>query len=323
MAKYLILKGKYGFGNRLQALCQGLVYCQLTDRQIIVDWRDARYSDSGANAFPLLFKRLGGNMCLPDDVLDSVFPTVWKGMLDKEVDWMKVHFSPNATAREHANEMIKNFSISPFELSSENQVVVMFDRQFHWGFVTNHLHRLPGTWPTTSFRDLLHYLLKTYIVPRYEIRKKVKDFKAAHFSNPMIGVHIRYTDNVRGHKPLDALEVYFIAIDKLLKKYPSATLFLATDNQRVENRFANKYENLIVMGKQYPDKKNQSIHHRSSGLNKTAAAKEALQEMYLLSECNYLIHSSGSTFAKLAAIISEMPNGNLIDVGLNWARSQK
>jgi len=71
------------------------------------------------------------------------------------------------------------------------------------------------------------------------------------------------------------------------------------------------------------DKKNQSIHHRSSGLNKTAAAKEALQEMYLLSECNYLIHSSGSTFAKLAAIISEMPNGNLIDVGLNWARSQK
>ena len=123
--------------------------------------------------------------------------------------------------------------------------------------------------------------------------------------------------------PLDVLEDYFVAINKLRKKHPSATLFLATDNQRVERRFTKKYKNLVVMEKQYPDKKNQSIHHRSSGLNKTTATKEALQEMYLLSECNYLIHSSRSTFAKLAAIISEMPNENLIDVGFNLARSRK
>ena len=320
MTKYLILKGKYGFGNRLQALCQALVYCQLTDRQIIVDWRDARYSDSEVNAFPLLFESLGGDTCLPDHVANSVDPTIWKGMLDKEIDWMKVHFDPDTPALRRERDVVKNFSISPFKLNSEKQVVVMFDCRFYWNYFANHLHRLPSAWPKTSSKDLLHYLFKTYIIPRYEIRKKVKDFKAAHFSNPTIGIHVRYTDNVYGPRPLDVLEVYFVAIDKLLKKHPSANLFLATDNQRVEKRFAEKYENLVVMGKQYPDKENQSLHHRSSELVKVTVAKEALQEMYLLSECNYLIHSSGSTYGNLAAIISEMPNGNLINVGSRWPR---
>ena len=324
MTKYLILKGKYGFGNRLQALCQALVYCQLTGRQIVVDWRDARYSDSGENAYPLLFESLGFDIDLLDHAMNSVSPAIWKGMLDKEIDWMKTQFRSNSTARERAHQVMQKFSISPFRLNSNEQVVVMFDWKFNWSCFANHLHRLPTAWPTTSSSDLLHYLFKTYIVPRYEIRKRVEDFKAAHFFNPTIGIHVRYTDNVRGrYMPLDVLEDYFVAINKLRKKHPSATLFLATDNQRVEKRFAEKYENLIVMGKQYPDKENQSIHHRASGLNKTTAAKEALQELYLLSECDYLIHSSGSTFAKLAAIISEMPIGNLIDVGLNWTRSNK
>ena len=324
MTKYLILKGKYGFGNRLQALCQALVYCQLTGRQIVVDWRDARYSDSGENAYPLLFESLGFDIDLLDRAMNSVSPAIWKGMLDKEIDWMKVHFAPHATSAKLANEAIKKFSISPLKLNSKKQVVVMCDYKFNLKRFARHLDRLPHAWPKTSSGDLLHYLFKTYIVPRYEIRKKVKDFKAAYFSNPTIGIHVRYTDNVRGrNKPLEVLDVYFVAIDKLRKKYPSATLFLATDNQRVEKRFAEKYENLIVMGKQYPDKENQSIHHRASGLNKTTAAKEALQELYLLSECDYLVHSSGSTFAKLAAIISEMPIGNLIDVGYRWPLSKK
>ena len=54
MNKYLILKGKYGLGNRLQALCEAIIYCQLTGRKLIIDWRDARYSDLQANAFPLV-----------------------------------------------------------------------------------------------------------------------------------------------------------------------------------------------------------------------------------------------------------------------------
>ena len=143
MSKYLVLKGKYGFGNRLQALCQALVYCQLTGRQIVVDWRDARYSDSGSNIFPLLFESLGRDTSFLDRVGNSVFPTIWKGMLDKEIDWMKTQFRSNSTARERAHQVMQKFSISPLRLNSNEQVVVMFDYKFNWSCFANHLHVYP------------------------------------------------------------------------------------------------------------------------------------------------------------------------------------
>ena len=43
--KFLLVKGRSGLGNRLEVLMGGLVYARLTNRQVVVDWRDREYSN--------------------------------------------------------------------------------------------------------------------------------------------------------------------------------------------------------------------------------------------------------------------------------------
>ncbi len=78
-----------------------------------------------------------------------------------------------------------------------------------------------------------------------------------------IGVHIRWTDNLKGNeqRKMDAtfdpahiskLEAFMGFIDDQIRKFPAKKIFLATDNPDVEKELGKLYgQNLIVFSKKY------------------------------------------------------------------------
>ena len=85
MTKYIVVKGTSGIGNRVFAVATGILYAQLSGRQLVVDWRDGSYSNTGTNLFFRYFD------CPPAqsvDVLpetDSVYPAIWKHQLHRSL----------------------------------------------------------------------------------------------------------------------------------------------------------------------------------------------------------------------------------------------
>jgi hypothetical protein len=53
--KLLICKGTSGMGNRILATCTAVLYSHITQRRLVIDWRDGSYSHGGANAFESFF----------------------------------------------------------------------------------------------------------------------------------------------------------------------------------------------------------------------------------------------------------------------------
>jgi len=102
----LIVKGWFGFGDRLQSLKMCVKYAQITKRKIYVDWSDSIWSH-GSEDFYTYF-----NLDMPtfkiSDIPSSatVYPSFWKGKLDKTLDGDMV-LNP-----EIALGLLENYNIS-------------------------------------------------------------------------------------------------------------------------------------------------------------------------------------------------------------------
>jgi hypothetical protein len=309
--KFLLVKGKYGLGNRILALCEAFIYAEITKRILIIDCRDQRYSDTRTNSFSALFSSPFYDPSLKLPKTQSVVPEVWAGFLDLNIESMLGRVEPVSSKRDSQ----KLLSIKADNIDYNQKVVVMFDYTFHWNYFSSHLSLIPSHWPSDNVAGLLRFLLKSYLIPRPEIASAVKNFKQRNFKSPTIGVHMRYTDNILENKGrIQPIEDYPIAIETLLRSVPDATIYLATDNEDIELEYLRKYKNVLVMPKHYPDKKGQALHSASSCDDRLLIAREALTELYLLSECDYMIYSCRSTFALIASLLSDSPRENLIDL---------
>ena len=310
--KYLLVKGKYGFGNRLQALCEAIVYAELTKRKIIVDWKDVRYSDQEKNSFHLLFNGTLFNPTLKIPDTDSVFPSKWKGYLEMDLDFLWKYL-------ESEPEKLKElFSADLMHLDYKEKIIVTFNHKFQGSLFNKYLHLFPKEWPQNTGDELLRYLLRNYITPTKDIQNSIKEFKKKNFKKPMIGVHIRYTDNVNkeGSAIPVSPEFFLQATERLMSDVPGANLFLATDNYEVESEFVKKFTNVVLLKKDFPLSSKKALHDPNPGTNRLLNAKQAIQDMYLLSECDYLIFSSMSSYAICASMLSNISDDKKIDLAI-------
>ena len=123
----------------------------------------------------------------------------------------------------------------------------------------------------------------------------------------VIGVHVRMTDL----QPKSSLECLTRKIDKI--QLQPSTIFLATDNERVEEYFDKHYKNVVFMPKhrlEYADAQT-GIHHRAIRTGDYSLAettlKESILDMWLLSKCEYLFCQGNSSFSKIAMTLKNQP----------------
>ncbi len=304
--RYLLIKGANGMGNRILGLFEGILYAKLTNRKIIIDWRDEIYSDNKENSFFSFFKK---SFCDSVEEIEgkTVFPEIWKGNLDKSIYEM---FRKEGV--ENNLDGWQKFSVDIENIGYQEDVLVFIS--FGFGKLISKYNFSIFGWPNNKV-DLIKFFIKKYVFLNEDILKEINLFKKNNFKKKTIGVHIRYTDNLNP-KFIDYkgtnLNLYFPIIDNLLLENKDCHLFIATDNREILKIFISKYKNVIFYSKFF-DKNNKPIHY-SSEYQKREIGKEALIDLYLLASCDYLIYSQNSTYGQLAEFISEKDRSNIFNI---------
>jgi hypothetical protein len=303
--KYLIVKGIAGLGNRILAACTGILYARMSCRRLIVDWSDPTFSRNGSNAFPDLFLCPMSEPVENIPVTDSVNPAVWRGHLRTAATFMRKPYKSN-------NEFWKNTSIDLTNLDYDEDLLVMWAYHGEVELLRGHFKGPFQEYSHLSKEEILKLTLQNDVQLHPAIRSQVNDFKIENLNRRTVGVHIRYSDHrARLLAILDKL-------NSLLKLETGLQIFLATDNIQIKKMIEENYSGVITTNHWYP-KPGFRIHDNRSCQDPLESGIEALVDLYMLAECDYLIIDSRSSFSYVANLLTKAPKSNVFDM----ARGEK
>ena len=301
--KYLVIKAKGGMGNRMLCVATGIVYGEITGRKTIVDWRDESYSQDGSNVFAKFFS-------CPDVFSESVLrpestvrPSIWKNNLDKSMAEMIEQYDPD----KHSSIWIhRKYSVDVRRIDYDEDVLVFWYYTQRMRALRGHLRQ--GNSQFTGLRDdeVIRKVLLERMPVSSEVRQRIDDFKTRNWRRPVIGVHIRHTD-LRSN-----LATFEQHLKKFLERVSDAHIFLATDNRHVNEDYRRRFKNVITTQKWFPSGES-SMHQNPDCSDKVANGIEALVDMYLLTDCDYLIYTSASTFSWISRLLTTLSSDKVVD----------
>ncbi|WP_165853533.1 nodulation protein NodZ [Aurantiacibacter aquimixticola] len=301
--RFLVIKAKGGLGNRMLSAATGIVLAQLDERSPSVDWRDGMYVPTGVNLYPLLFNAAW--MEPPDrhDHADSVTPAIWAGKLSRHpVDLIRADFPDK-----HQDPLLyRKLSI---DLTGKGHAA---DVAVFWSYVPK-LHRLTkrlrkdGRFTGLALSEIMANTLATHFQPLEEVSLKVDKLFGAS-SRPKIGVHVRYTDR---RAPLSRI---IGRLESVKNSHRDAEIFLATDSQEASDAITSRFSDVQALPKILASE-GHTLHFEAGEMtDPLSEARYALADMVALSRCDWLIHSSHSTFSVTAALMGGIPKKRQIDV---------
>jgi Nodulation protein Z (NodZ) len=300
--RYLIIKAKGGFGNRILSAATGIVLADLIGRTAVVDWRDGEYMPRGTDAYPLLFESPIKVHAAAFDNRTDVTPPIWQHRLGEHPTDLIERFYPN----DHSNPFIyRKLSVDIAHPEVADDLAVFWSYLPKMARIRRKVARAP------QFRgkpadEVTRVALSRYFRPNQRVRTEVERL----FTNrrrPIIGVHIRYTDL---KVSLDRIAT---ELARLRKRVPDATIFLATDNMGVQDRFRSDFKDVFVIDKVLGDDAN-SLHEHVVLDDPLREAENALIDMWALASCDWLVHSRRSTFSVAAALIGGIPRSRQRDI---------
>jgi len=301
--KVLLIKAKGGFGNRMLSAVTGVVLADLGERVPVIDWRDGMYAPAGVNLYPLLFRDPVGIDPACYDNEREVAPALWSGQLAHHpVDIVSEKFP-----RSHSSPFIyRKLSI---DLTGEDppQTVGVF-----WSYLPKLLrlrHRMnrDTRFAGRSRDDIIHEKLKLHFTPTQLVLNAV-DALFADRGCTVIGVHVRFTDR----------KVSILRIERelrrLRKRIPDSDIFLATDSAEIQIRIMESFQRVFLVDKTLT-LDGRPLHVAANTFDDPLReARNALIDMWALARCDWLIHSSQSTFSVTAALIGKIPPSRQINI---------
>ena len=313
--KYLVVKGIAGLGNRMLAAMTGILFARLMRRRLIVDWSDFTYSNAGENVFPLLFRCPEAEPAIAIPDTESISPPLWRGRLSKSASVVISEVDPSAYT---TRKGYRRFSYDLDTLDHQEEVLIMWSYTQLIRRARKHFRGEFAALAKQSDRSILAELLHTALMPRPELRERINKWRVEHFGDgPVIGVHIRFMDSILPHVPFikmrTSIDTFFPAIDRVMATIPRATIFLATDNREAQRLIEQRYPKVIATEKWFPTT-GIEMHQNPECPDRFNNAVEALIDMYLLAECDYLVFPSSSTFSYISSLCTTIPHAHIIDV---------
>lgn len=301
--RWLLIKAKAGLGNRMLSAVTGLIYAELTGRAPVIDWRDGMYANPGVNAYHLLFDapELTEPEALPTCPA-SVAPPIWRDALESHPDVLIARNDP----KRHSDPLLyRKYCVDLATLDRDSEIAVFWSYLPKLGRLRRHMGRVPA-FAGRSSDEVLRDYLRTYFTPNAGVRTAIQNLIPA-AQRPVIGVHIRHTDMVT------PLERFRTAIRRRLDATPNASIYLATDNPKVEAEFRAAFPRVFCAPKWFPsDGKN--IHYHTGEVDRLREAENALIDMGALARCDQLIYSRNSTFSLISALTGDFAPGAVEDV---------
>lgn len=130
--------------------------------------------------------------------------------------------------------------------------------------------------------------------PTKELQKRIDDV-TAHFTEDMVSVHIRRTDQINSIA-YSKTENFVDLMNREIRENPSVKFFLATDDKEEETFLRNTFPGRIV-----------SNENRTLRRDSLDGMYDALLDLYCLSKCKKLIGSYCSSFTDTAAALGNIP----------------
>ncbi|MBC1274727.1 hypothetical protein GNF10_01700 [Nostoc sp. UCD121] len=304
--KFLLAKGKAGMGNRFLALLDSILYAQLTNRKIFVDWSDEVYSNNRSNVFPEFFNLHNVTQASEIPSTESVYPSFWKNSLDKSVNEVLLSYESPNDLRYNNPKIWAKYTTNMSRIDYSEDILIRWSYVIETYKLRRHFLGDFAYLQNLSNETILKKIIRENLSLQPNIEAIIKKTVDSSFEDIVIGVHVRYTDRKTSKNP------YFKFVDKILEKHPKSLIFLATDNPAVEDSFREKYTNVLVTDKWYPAS-GSSLHQNPECPDRFENGVQALIDIYLLSKCNYLIYNKASTFGVVAKLISDIPETNTID----------
>jgi hypothetical protein len=301
--KYVLVKGRAGLGNRIQGVLNGILYARLTGRRIIVDWGDHYYSNDGSNVFHRFFQCSLYNSTDEIPCTDSVSPSIWRGRLRESSYDIGRPYGINR----NPDKIQEKLSIDLTKLDYQEDVLVMLTFTQQVKLLRSHFKGELKEFSQAKTYAILRKLLQKDLILHPQIRGRVNQFKSNNFNGITVGVHIRYTD----HRA--SLWAIIQKLNSLLKSEPGLQIFLATDNIKIKNMFEESYQYVITTSHWYPEP-GKMLHGNQRCPDLVEGGIEALVDLYLLAECDYLIIDTSSTFSYVASLLTKAPDSNVFNV---------
>ena len=301
--RFLIIKAKGGFGNRMLSATTGIVLARISGRTPVVDWRDGEYLPRGKNSYPLLFEDPVGVDPSLFDTRTDVTPSIWSGRLASH--------PTDVISQSYPNSHRSPFVYHKLSINLRNPGVSVEPVAVFWSYLPKLLRLRRQAKRVTEFRgmvmdDVTRTVLEEHFTPNERVRAQVEAVLDG-LSSPTIGVHVRYTDRKV------SLTRIMREVRRLRSSVPQSAIFLATDNANVRDAFCREFANVHSIDKAFGDNDN-SLHEGVVLDDPLREAENALVDMWALAHCDWLVHSRHSTFSVAAALIGGTPQSRQIDI---------
>jgi len=158
-------------------------------------------------------------------------------------------------------------------------------------------------------RTIPNKYIDKYIHLQPHVKKLIDDFIQNHFSQHMIGLHIRGAGRTDGGVPGIReqyqlkngipFDLYFKYVDEQLQRQPDSKIFACSDSDFVISEIENKYGNkLITYNAIRSEFGEMHDHNHPKNVGKTydnyKLGEDVLVEAYLLAQTDYFVHGNSN-----------------------------
>lgn len=145
----------------------------------------------------------------------------------------------------------------------------------------------------TAFQPYDYAWISRLFVPVEEIMEEVES-RCRNFSDTLIGVHIRRTDNLASIRQ-SPIELFYQKLDKEIEEGDKAAIYLATDSGEVKLAMRKRYGDRILFSEKKADR------------GSLEGIKDGIADMYTLARTQKIYGSFQSSFSEMAAQIGGTP----------------
>jgi hypothetical protein len=229
-------------------------------------------------------------------------PAFWAGRLEQPMKALYREYGPPEWNR---REAIARFSFDQSRLDYAEDALVMWEFD-HFGACVPAPQAPPGgaCWANRPF---VTALAREHLAPAPRVRERIQAFQDRHFRQPMIGVHVRLSNEPQARSKQVPESRYHACIRRLRRQHPAAGIFLATDNRAIQERFFSRYGEAVVVTDKWLGQPGEPLHRSADKGDPLANAVEALTDLFLLAACDYLVFPGQSSFSLTASYFCAAP----------------
>lgn len=145
----------------------------------------------------------------------------------------------------------------------------------------------------TAFQTYDNAWISRLFIPVEEIVEEVEN-RCRNFSDTMIGVHIRRTDNLASIRQ-SPIELFYHKLDKEIEANDKTGIYVATDSEEVKQAMKERYGDRILSSEKQADR------------GSLEGIRDGIADMYTLARTQKIYGSFQSSFSDMAAQIGGAP----------------